>query len=120
MRCSAHYAASDFTESLEYMARTLARTDIVHAGDHARGDHGACLQRAAASRAFGQRESECAERAVTYRSNAAADELVIDIAVDGHFVQGAPVAYCSSDDNPPVVAEVRDDGARSKFVQRRK
>src|SRR5688500_12891449 len=119
MRCGTHYAAADFTESLEYMARALTRPDIVHASDHAGGDHSAGLQRAAASCAFGQRERKCAEWAVTYRSNAAADELVIDVAVDSHFVQGAPVAHRSADDDAPVVAEVRNDRAHAERIQRR-
>ena len=68
----------DFAETLEHMARTLARADIVHTGDHACGDHGTGLQRAAAARAFGKRESECAERAVAYRADSTPDELVVD------------------------------------------
>src|SRR5687767_14818425 len=119
MRCGTHYAAADFTESLEHVARTLARKDVVHTGNHAGGNHSTGLQRASALRAFGQRESECTERAVTYRGNAAADELVIDVAVNSHFVQGAPVAHRIADDDAPVVAEVRDDRAHAERIQRR-
>ena len=65
MRGGAHYAAADFAQALEYLERALARTDIVHAGDHARRDHGARAQWTTPPRTLRERERERCERAAT-------------------------------------------------------
>ena len=110
--CGPHRAAADFAQALEYAERTLARTDIVHAGDHARCDHCASLQRPAASRAFRQCERESSERSVTQRGYAAPDELIVDERLRCYLVEVAPVAHSGADDDAPIVAEVGDDRAR--------
>src|SRR5690606_31886631 len=117
-RLGRHDVAAYLALVLEDVARVLADADVVHTGDHAGGNHIAGAQGPSATGSGTQRERERSERPGADGRLAAADDLLVDVRERTDFVQRPPVGDRITEDHAPVIAEIRDHGARTEVVER--